>query len=141
MPPHLEVRKWTLADALYKPSSGRKGDRLRWKEPARQETLPSFFNSDIFFVAHSPSVASRQLPLGGSLWLQALGFMLHHYKNYPSEPDATASVFFILFNVKIDRHIALAAVGKAMIGYHTNRDGLEFARIGRIKLARLLVNA
>ena len=55
--------------------------------------------------------------------------------------DASASVFFILFNVKIDRHIALAAVGKAMIGYHTNRDGLELARIGCVKLARLLVNA
>ena len=137
MPPHLAVRKCALAGVLYKPSSGRKGDRLRWKEPARQEALLSFFNRDIFFVARSPSVASRQLPPGGSLWLQARGFMLHHCKN----TDATASVFFILFNVKIDRHIALAAVGKAMIGYHTNRDGLEFARIGRIKLARLLVNA
>ena len=41
--------------ALKEPSSGRKGDRLRWKEPARQETVRSFLNSDIFFVAHSPS--------------------------------------------------------------------------------------
>ena len=111
---------------------------MRWKEPARQEALLSFFNRDIFFVARSPSVAygASSLPEGASdCNRSSLCYII------AKNTDASASVFFILFNVKIDRHIALAAVGKAMIGYHTNRDGLELARIGCVKLARLLVNA
>ena len=53
-----------------KPSSGRKGDRLRWKEPAKTIVLPlASFQLHDWACACSLSLAfARQLPPGGSLW-------------------------------------------------------------------------
>ena len=58
----------TRKRVLQKPSSGRKGDRLRWKEPAKLSlfrSLPFKYFAVIF--ALSSTRLRREPPLGGSL--------------------------------------------------------------------------